>query len=216
VATIAILLGLGLAAWALARAFAGYPPRDPARRVLAPRELALLAAAGDTVFPPAGPLPLSGCEAGIPAHVDHWLALMPRRNRLLVRLLLGFFEHATLLFPAPGGLSGLRRFSRLDLDQRAALLEAWGRSPLRVRRIVFTSLRTVLTSAYFASPGVLRATGLAPLAFETPVVDADLLYPRIGGRREEIAWRPEDRSPPGPRPPLDPHGPLHRGYEAGP
>jgi choline dehydrogenase-like flavoprotein len=69
------------------------------------------------------------------------------------------------------------------------VLEAWGRSPLRARRIVFTSVRTLLSSAYFACPEVLRATGLAPLAIEAPVADADLLYPRVGAPRDPARSR---------------------------
>jgi hypothetical protein len=212
------LLGGSLAvvvvAWAVARALLGYGSRDPAHARLSAREARFFAAAADAVFPPGGPLPPSGSEAGVVGHLDGWLAMLPSRNRALIRLLVVFFEHATLLFPAPGR-GGRRRFTSLAPEQRIALLDDWGRSRLRPRRIVFASLRTLLTSAYFASPTVLRATGLAPLAFETPVVAADLLYPPIGQPREAIRWRPEDVAPPAARPPLDPHGPLHPAYAEG-
>jgi hypothetical protein len=214
---IAVVVLVLVAAWVTARVAGGYPKSDLTLRVLTAREAGFLVAASDAAFPPGGPLAISGCEAGVPTHVDRWLALLPHRTRTLVRLLLAFFEHATLLFPAPRSRllgDGFRRFSRLTPVQRGAVLEAWGRSPWRVRRIVFTSLRTLLTSAYFASPGVLRATGLAPLDFETPVVDADLLYPRIGAHRDTIRWQPEDRERGVPRTPLDAHGPLHPAYAA--
>jgi hypothetical protein len=212
VASTVLLLVAGLVlAWAGARALLGYGPRDPALVALRAREARFFAAAADAAFPPGGPLAPSGTEAGVVGHLDGWLALLPRRNRVLIGLLVVFFEHATLLFPAPGR-GGRRRFTALAPEQRIALLDDWGRSRLRLRRIVFASLRTLLTSSYFASPAVLRATGLAPLAFETPVVEADLLYPPIGQPRAAIRWRPEDvvRAPA--RPPLDPHGPLHPAY----
>jgi hypothetical protein len=205
-----LLAGLVLA-WAGARALLGYGARDPAHTLLSAREARFFEAAADAAFPPGGaPLP-SGREAGLVEHLDGWLALLPPRNRLLIRLLVVLFEHATLVFPAPGR-GGRRRFTALSPEQRIALLDAWGRSGLRLRRIVFASLRTLLTSAYFASPAVLRATGLAPLAFETPVVEADLLYPPIGQPREAIRWRREDVARPAARTPLDPHGPLHPSY----
>jgi len=210
---ILLAAALGTALWAALRALAGYPPRDPALIVLSPREAAFVTAVADAAFPPGGAIPTSGSEAGIPRHLDRYLAAQGSRNRRLMRLLLAFFEHATLLFPAPGA-SGFRRFSALTPAQRVAVLEAWSRSSLRVRRIVFTSLRTLLTMGYFESPAVLRATGVAPLAMETPVVDADLLYPRIGAARDTIRWRPEDRERPVSRAPLDPHGPLHPDYAA--
>jgi hypothetical protein len=205
-----VLAGLVLA-WAGARALLGYGKRDPAHAQLSAREARFFAAAADAAFPPGGALPPSGSEAGVVGHLDGWLALVPRRNRLLIGLLVVFFEHATLVFPAPGR-GGRRRFTSLAPEQRIALLDDWGRSRLRARRIVFASLRTLLTSAYFASPAVLRATGLAPLDFETPVVEADLLYPPIGQPREAIRWRREDVARPAARTPLDPHGPLHPSY----
>jgi len=204
------LLAASLLVWACARVLAGYGPRDPGLVQLSAREAAFFAAAADAAFPPGGGLP-SGSEAGVVAHLDGWLALLPARNRLLIRLLVLFFEHATLLFPAPGR-GGRRRFTRLSPAQRGALLEDWGRSRLRLRRIVFASLRTLLTSSYFASPAVLRGVGLAPLAIETPVVEADLLWPPVGRGREAIRWTRADLERPVPRTPLDPHGPLHPAY----
>lgn len=207
------LVGIAFAAAAAVRACAGYGRRDPALARLSAREAALVAAAADAAFPPGGAIAPSGCEAGIPGHVDRFLAALPRRNRVLIRLLFAFFEHATLLFPAPGW-DGWRRFTRLAPAQRSAVLEAWARSPLRVRRLVFASLRTILTMGYFGSPAVLRAIGLAPLALESPVVDADLLYPRIGAPRDSVRYAPADRARRVPATPLDPHGPLHPGYLA--
>ena len=211
IAALLYALGTAILLWLLARALLGYETRDASLSQLSAREAALLGAAADAVFPPGGTPALSGIEAGVVRQVDRWLALMTRRNRVLIRLLLAFFEHATLLFPAPGR-GGRRRFSSLPLPQRIALLEDWERSPLRMRRIVFASLRTILTSSYFGSHDVLRELGLAPLAIESPVVAADLLYPRIGQPRSSIRWTAEDLARTVPRTPLDPHGPLHPDY----
>ena len=191
---------------------AGYGRRDPSLPHLSARELALVCAAADAAFPPGGAIALSGTDAGIPAHVDRYLAVLPRRNRTLIRLLFVLTEHATLIFQAPGW-DGFRRFSSLSLEQRMAVLEGWARSPLQPRRLVFQSLRAVLTMGYFASPQVLRAMGLAPLAIETPVVEADLLYPPIGQPRSAIRFGVADRERAVSRAPLDPHGPLQPGFE---
>ena len=204
-------LGVSLLLWVSARAFLGYGTRDASLSQLSAREAAFLGAAADAVFPPGGTPALSGAEAGAVRHIDRWLALLTRRNRVLIRLLVVFFEHVTLLFPAPGR-GGRRRFSSLSLPQRIALLEDWERSPLRVRRIVFASLRTLLTSSYFASHDVLRELGLAPFAIDSPVVAADLLYPRVGQPRASIRWTADDLARAVPRTPLDPRGPLHPDY----
>jgi hypothetical protein len=103
------------------------------------------------------------------------------RLRFLMHLLFFLLEHATLFFPAPGR-AGRRRFSSLALEQRTASLEAWRTSRLYPRRLVFSSLRAILTMGYFAHPSVLRQLGLAPYAVRTPIRD-DLWYPRIGASR---------------------------------
>ncbi len=205
------LIAASLLVWAFARVSLGYGASDPSLPQLSAREAAFLGAAADAVFPPGGVPALSGAEAGTVRHIDRWLALLTRRNRVLIRLLLLFFEHVTLLFPAPGP-GGRRRFSSLSAAQRTELLEDWEHSPLRIRRIVFASLRTILTSSYFASSDVLRELGLAPLEIESPVAEADLLYPRVGQPRASIRWNADDLARPVPKTPLDPHGPLHRDY----
>lgn len=205
------LLALALLAWAVLRFAAGYGRRDPALIQLSAREYALVRCAAEAAFPPGGPIPLSGIDARIPEHIDRYLAALPARNRVLIRLLFVLIEHATLLFKAPGW-DGFRRFSALSLEQRMAVLEGWARSPIQLRRLVFQGLRAVLTMGYFACPAVLRAIGLAPLAIETPVVDADLLYPPIGQPRSAIRFGVEDRARTVARLPLDPHGPLHPGF----
>ena len=209
------LLAAAVLGWALWRFAGGYGRRDPALRQLSAREHALVAAAADATFPPGAAIALSGSEAGVPAHVDRYLAALPPRNRVLVRLLFVLMEHATLVFKAPGA-SGFRRFSALSLEQRMAVLEGWARSPILPRRLVFQSFRALLTMGYCACPAVLRAMGLAPLAIETPVVEADLLYPPIGQPKRAIRFGVADRAHIPSRAPLDPHGPLQPGFEESP
>ncbi|HME71913.1 MAG TPA: hypothetical protein VKM54_18885 [Myxococcota bacterium] len=211
------LLALALAAaagYALTRIFLGYS-RPASRPVLLTRpELAVVDAAAETLFPPGGVIPMSGREARIAAFVDFYVAAVPRNLRILIRMLFFLVEHATLFFPAPGGLlgGGMRRFSRLSPEQRDAALAGWERSSLFPRRLVFTSLRAILTMGYLSSPAVLRALGLAPREIPTPICEADLLYPRIGALPSTIALRAEDLTPPSDGTPLGPTGPLRADY----
>jgi hypothetical protein len=131
-----------------------------------------------------------------------------------VRLLFFLVEHATIVFPAPGGLSGMRRFSSLSEAQRVAALDGWQRSRLFPRRLVFTSLRAIATMGYFSSPAVLRALDLAPRAIPTPVCEADLLYPRIGAHPDTIRKTRADLTPPSDGTPLPSDAPLHPCYAA--
>jgi hypothetical protein len=200
-----------LAVLALRRVLLGYSqPQTPAR-VLAAREMALLSAAADATFPAGGAVPPSGREAGVAAYADRYAAAVPARTRRLMRMLFFVMEHATLLLPGPPP-RGRRRFSALAPEQRVAVLEAWRTSGLFPRRLVFQSLRAILTMGYFAHPPVLRRLGLAPRAMASPVREADLLYPPIGALPDAIRYVRADLSPPGPEPPLDPDAPLDPRY----
>ncbi len=204
-------IAAGLLGFGLARVFGGYPAPPQPTQLLRRREMALLATVADGLFPPGGAIAESGREAEIPAYVDRLAAASQRRQRVLMRALFFLFEHATLCFPAPGGLRGMRRFSGLHPAQREAVLEGWRTSRLFPRRLVFTSLRALCTLGYFAHPGVLRALHLAPFAIEAPVCEADLWIPPIGASRSSILLTRSDLTPPSAGIPLDPEGPLREG-----
>ncbi len=172
-------------AWALWRVFGGYPA-TPEGVALSRRELAALDALADASFPPDGAIGRSGSEAGVPRYVDELVALSQPRQRVLMRLLFFLVEHGTLLFPARAGWQSLRRFSSLPVHARAAWLEGWRTSALFPRRLAFTSLRAVLTLAYFADPVVQRRLDFAPPEIVSPVVRADRLYPHIGASRTTV------------------------------
>ena len=200
--------------YGLARVFAGYPPPPRPFKVLKRREVALLTAAANATFPAGGGVSPSGEEADIAGYTDRWLAVLHGRIRLLMRLLFFLMEHATLFFPAPGS-RGRRRFSSLSSDQQVAVLEGWRTSSLYPRRMVFASLRAILTMGYFAHPPVLRQLRLAPLDLETPVCAADLLYPSIGRTPGTIRYGPDDVTPPSDGVPVDLDGPIHPRYAEG-
>ena len=128
-----------------------------------------------------------------------------------MHLLFILMEHATLFFPAPGR-GGTRRYSALEAEQRVAVLDAWSESSLFVRRVVFTSLRAVLTLGYFAHPPVLRTLGIAPPAIDSPICEADLLYPRIGEHPDSIEKTRSDLTPPSAGVPLASDRPLHDAF----
>lgn len=209
--TLAVLASLALLA---RRFFAGYEaPREPYAR-LAPREAAFLSATAETLFPRGGAISPSGVEAGVTGFVDRYLGDVPPRMSFLMRCLFALFEHATLVVAAPGA-GGRRRFSALDDAQRAAVLERWRRARFFPMRLVFTSLRAILTMGYFASPAVLRELRLAPYDIPVPVVPADLLFPPIGRGPDAIRHGPGSLTTPSDGRPLALDGPLHPAYAAG-
>jgi hypothetical protein len=213
-----VLVWLILAAavlYAGVRIAGGYP--SPAQRYvrLMRNEAAFLAATSDALFPRGGSIEASGLDADIPGYVDRYLGDVPPKIRFLMRCLFLMFEHATFLIRAPGA-GGRRRFSALSPEQRVAVLERWRRARFFPMRIVFTSLRAILTMGYFAAPPVLRALQLAPYDIPTPVTEADLLYPPIGKGRDAIRWTRADLTPPSDGRPLDLDGPLHPAYAEAP
>jgi len=85
------------------------------------------------------------------------------------------------------------------------------REMVRRRRLIFLSLRSILTMGYFAHPPVLRQLRVAPFAIDTPVCDADLLFPPIGKLPADISYSRADLSPPTGEP-LAPNAPLHHEF----
>jgi len=205
------ILLVAFAAWAFARLFAGYPQPPPGLRLIRPREAAFLGAAAAATFPAGGAIPLAGEDAGVPAYADRFALALPPHLRLQVRAMFMLFEQATLFFPAPGP-RGWRRFSALSPEQRIAALAGWANSRLFLRRLAFTALRAVLTMGYLGHPVAMRALRLAPFDIESPVCEADLLYPRIGAHPSTITLTPADLTPPGDVEPLRLDSPLHPDY----
>lgn len=155
-----ILLGLaGAALCALALLvrglFFGYPAPALAGALLSRKEQAIVGAVADTLFPIGGPIPISGTEAGAVAYMDRYIARMDRAQQLLLRLLLHAAEHSPWIFgPRPA------RFTRLSQEERVTALRAMSTSRIYIRRVMFLSLRVMLTMAYLANDEVARRVGM--------------------------------------------------------
>jgi len=179
----------------------GYP--RPKRRYVAIGigDAAFLRAAAQTFFPADGAIALSGDDVDLPGYADRYLAQLPRRQRRLVRALFLLFEHATLVFPARG-VGAFRRFSALSPEQRTAVLRAWSESGFYLRRTAFTALKAILIMGYMGDSECLRRLGLEPFEIESPVCEADLLYPLVGQHPAAIRYDRDALTPPGEGGPL--------------
>lgn len=206
------LVLLALAVWGLVRLLR-YPAAPPGTRQLTRGEAAFVGAAADALFPPGGAVRPSGREAGIPDFLDRYLDALQPRQRVLIRALFFLVEQSTLFFPA--GWNGLRRFSSLSPEAQGAALESWRTSRFAPRRLVFMSLRALLTMGYFNDPEVLRTLDLSPRAIDTPVVEADLLYPPAGRGPEAIRYGRDDLTGPSAGVPLGPASPIHPAFAEG-
>jgi hypothetical protein len=148
--------------------FVGYPAGVPTRN-LSRKEQAILAAAADALFPPGGPIPLSGTDAGAIPYLDAYVGRVDRTQRALMRLLFQAVEHGPWLLGPH-----FARFTRLDAADRILFLGKLAKSNLYFFRIVFLSLRVMLTMAYLANADVARrmriVSNLAPFAASPDVV----------------------------------------------
>jgi hypothetical protein len=137
----------------LVRAIAfGYPaPRLPRGSFLNRKEQAIVAACADALFPPGGPIPLSGTDAGLVAYMDRYVGGLPALPRLLGRLLFHSIEHGPWIW-------GPRRvrFTRLTHDERVRALREMSESTLYFRRVSFLSMRAMMTMGYLACPDVAK------------------------------------------------------------
>lgn len=193
------------------RVFLGYPASPVGVKALAARELATVRAAARVIFPAGGAIEASGDSARVGQHTDRFVHAQNSSNRVLMHLLFFAVEHGTLVFPSHGP-GRFRRFSDLRSDQQLAYLEGWRQSERPERRLVFMSLRAIVTMGYFADPGVLRSLGLSPREIESPVIPADLLWPAVGEHPQDIRFGPEDVVDLEPPAPLEPDAPLHPDY----
>jgi hypothetical protein len=202
----AILSAIALG-YAVSRVAIGYPDPRRQHRGLGRGEVAFISSAAEAMYPAGGPIPSSGLDADLPGYLERLMAASGFRTRVLLHLLFFLVEHGTLVFPT-SGRGGMRRFSAQDVENRVVALDGWAESTVFFRRVVFTSLRAVLTMGYFAHPPVVRRLGLAPLAIDSPICEADLLYPRIGEAPEAIGLSAADLSEPSEGIPLPQDGPL--------
>jgi hypothetical protein len=178
---VALVVALAFVVGSLVRGvFLGYPaPLLEDAAVLSRKEQAIVAAVADALFPPGGPIPLSGTEAGLVRYMDQALAQYPRHTLFLTRLLFAFLEHGPWIF----GFSP--RFTRLSREQRVRAMDRMAKSPVYLRRIAFLSIRMLMCMGYLANDDVKRSIGLA---YERAPFDAKRgRPPAFGARSEAIA-----------------------------
>lgn len=139
----------------LVAAFSGYGPSAPNLRWLSGREQNIVGAAADAMFPPGGPIPLSGTDAGVVGYFDAYVGRQAPAQRFLVHLMLTFVELSPVIFGPERG-----RFSKLGHPAQLRFLDGMAKSGIYFRRVVFVSLRAMLTMAYLADARVARAMNM--------------------------------------------------------
>jgi hypothetical protein len=152
VAGVAVLVALGLL---VRRIFFGYPAPSAGCTLLSRKEQAIVAACANTLFPAGGPIPLSGTEAGAVLYMDRYIGRISANQRGLIRLLLHAVEHTPWVFGPTWA-----RFTRLSAAEQVAVLQSMSTSRIYFRRVMFLSLRVILTMGYLANDEVARRIGM--------------------------------------------------------
>lgn len=152
VVPLVVAVVLASLAIAVLRLFTGYGAARLSPSLLSAREQAIVEAAGNAFFPPGGPIPISGSEAGVVRYFDGYLRRSSRRQVFLMRLLFTFTELSPLVFGARR-----RRFTRLSRDEQIEHLREAFVSRIYLRRVSFVSLRALMTMAYLANAEVARS-----------------------------------------------------------
>ena len=119
-------------------------------------DAAVFQAAAEATFPAGGEVSPSYSEARVVEYCDDYIGWLSPSQRILIRLLLVLFEHATLVF-----MPSFRRMSSLSVEDRVKYLDGWDQSPIYLRRMAFQSLRAILCMAYLADDEVNRQIGNA-------------------------------------------------------
>ena len=134
-----------------ARQLFGLAPKRLEDSVLTGPEQELVCAVADTFFPPAGPIPVSGTEAGLLEYFDAYVRNSDRLQATLIHLLLTFTDMSPLLFGPR-----FARFSNLSDDDKLTFLQGAFTSNIYFRRISFVSIRAVMTMAYLSNDAVAK------------------------------------------------------------
>jgi hypothetical protein len=122
----------------------------PAHKSLSVRELAIMTALIEALFP-GGDMPAAERDHMIP-WADEFLARTDRDVRLLFKSMLHVIEEESRVLR-------FSRFSKLSLADRMSEVRAWEVTPIYLKRSAFNTVKLVSSLAYFEQPGVNEALG---------------------------------------------------------
>lgn len=128
------------------------PPAEGLTR-LTPEELATVLALAEVYFPGVDGMPPLE-EIDIAGRMDRYIAGLPGQLGRLTQLLIRTFEWTSV-----AGSSHLTRFSRLPLDARTRIVDAWEGSSIYARRMSFLTLKLAVSQAYLDDEQVREAAG---------------------------------------------------------
>lgn len=125
-------------------------------KVLTPIEARIVGALGQAMYPRGGSIPIDANGVRAIEYVDEWLSVLPKKERVLLRLMFVLFEIAMPAF----GPSRTKTFTRASPEAQYEYLCAWEASDLYFRRAAMLGMRSVFALAYLGDPEVQRHIGV--------------------------------------------------------
>lgn len=142
------------------------PAAAAGRFCLSERELILVQALAEALFPPGNALGVTAVGMDLSGEVDE---LMGDRLDPVVtpvfRRVLQALDDGTLL-------SRGARFADLPLGARVEVMASWGEPGVLARRLMYDALRTVVGMVFFCRPEVCSAIGWHPACAVDPALGA--------------------------------------------
>jgi hypothetical protein len=138
------------------------------RRTPEARADPVMGAIAEAVVPSGGPFAAGAKELSVTADVEAFVAGMGSGAPRALRLGLRLFDFVPFVLPP----LRLRRFSRLPVDERVAILDAWERSRWVVRRQIAHLFKLLVTVQFYSRPAIEAQLGYPHPLERVPRVQA--------------------------------------------
>lgn len=138
----------------------------PGRFCLSPRELDLVQALAEALFPPGSALGVSAVDMNLSFEVDELIG--DRLDPVVTPV----FRHVLQVLDDGTLLSRGARFADLELAERIEVMAAWAEPGVLARRMMYDALRTVVGMVFFCRPEVNAVIGWAPTCAMDPQAGA--------------------------------------------
>ncbi len=148
-AAAALTAGIGFEAVRLA-------PAAPGSSCLSARELVLVQALAESLFPPGSPLGVTAVGMDLAPEVDELIG--DRLDPVVTPV----FRHVLQALDDGTLLSRGTRFADLPLEARIEVIAAWAEPGVLARRIMYDALRTIVGMVFFCRPEVNAVVGWSP------------------------------------------------------
>lgn len=125
-------------------------------QVLSAREVRVVRAIGQALFPRDKLVDVDAVDAGVVAYIDDWLVRVGPTERVQFHALIRAFDVGYPVWAK----DPTARLDAARVEDRRAYIESWERSATYLQRMLWEGLRGMFLFAYVDNPDVLSAIGV--------------------------------------------------------